>query len=126
MATRKSEQVDEPVVLATKDGVCVRPVLEVLSKLRGGNVLDLLSIELNEVVNAIKASESGKGGAVTLTLKINRVKKIPDALEIIAEISGKAPQYPPRSDLMFYDDDGNLHTRNPNQGDIFDNLPRGV
>lgn len=88
--------------------------------------MDLLSVELNRVVNGVKDSESGKGGSVTLTLKIEPVKKFPNAVSIQALISGKAPEDPPSSDLLFYDDDGNLHTRNPNQRDIFEDGPKGV
>lgn len=127
MATNKStpnEQLRPP--LADEHGVEIRPALEVLSRLRGGTVMDLLSLELNRVVNGVKDSSTGKGGTVTLTLKIEPVKKLLNAVSIQAVIAGKAPEDPPESDLLFYDDDGNLHTRNPKQSDIFDEGPRGV
>lgn len=112
--------------LANADGVAIRPALEVISRLRQGQVMDLLSVELNRVVNAVKDSQTGKGGSVTLTLKIERVKKFPNAVDVQVVISAKAPEDPPPSDLLFYDDDGNLHTRNPNQRDIFEDGLKGV
>ncbi len=114
---------DEPEVLANKDGVVIRPALEVLSRLRRGQVMDLLSVELNRVVNGVRECQVGKGGTVTLTLKIEPVKKQQNAVFIQAVVVGKAPEDPPESDLLFYDDDGNLHTRNPNQRDIFETGP---
>ena len=116
---------DRPPV-ATEDGVAIRPALEVLSRLRGGQVMDLLSIELNRVVQGIRMSETGKGGSVTLALKIEPVKKFPNAVSIQAVIVGKAPEDPPQSDLLFHDEDGNLHTRNPSQRDIFEDGLRGI
>ena len=104
----------------------IRPALAVLSRLRGGQVMDLLSIELNRVVNGVKDCMAGKSGTVTLTLKIEPVKKQANAVFIQAAVTGKAPEDPPDSDLLFYDDDGNLHTRDPKQRDIFDDGPLSV
>ena len=115
---------DEPEIPVTEDGVVIRPALEVLARLRGGKTMDLLSQELNRVVNAIRESSSGKGGEVILRIKIDPTKKISNAVTIQALIIGKAPEDPPMSDLMWFDDDGNLHTRDPNQHDMFG--PRGV
>lgn len=122
----KTSPDDDRLPVANEHGVEVRPALEVLSRMRGGRVLDLLALELNEVVRAVKDSESGKAGKVTLTIDIKPIKKIPDAVELVGTITGKAPKDPPPSDLMFADDDGNLHTRNPRQGDLLDRKPRPV
>ena len=126
MSTSKSAVEAEPEIIANEDGVMIRPALEVLSRLRRGQVMDLLSVELNRVVNGVKDCQSGKGGTVTLILKVDPVKKQQNAVFIQATVKGKAPEDPPESDLMFYDDDGNLHTRNPNQQDIFENGPAAV
>lgn len=112
--------------LADDNGVLVRPALEVLSRLRSGKVMDMLALEMNRVVSGVKDSQTGKGGTVTLTLKINPIKQKQNAVLVVATITGKAPEDPPESDLLFYDDDANLHTRNPMQSDIFDDGPRGV
>lgn len=116
----------EPAPVGNADGVEVRPALEVLSQLRRGQVMDLLSIELNRVVNGVRECEAGKGGTVTLKLKIDPIKKANNAVSIQAVVTGKAPEDPPESDLMFYDEDGNLHNRNPNQRDIFEAGPASV
>ena len=47
-------------------------------------------------------------------------------MQITAKVDGKAPEDPPSTDLLFYDDDANLHTRNPRQKDIFDNGPQAI
>lgn len=112
--------------LADEDGVAIRPALEVLSRLRQGRVMDLLSIELNRVVNGVKDCAANKAGTVTLTLTVSPVMKQNNAVFIQAKVAGKAPEDPPDSDLLFYDEDGNLHTRDPNQRDIFENGPSGV
>lgn len=96
-----------------------KPALNVISVLRRGQVMDLLSSELSRVVSGVKDCKSGKGGQVSLVLKIDPVKKHANAVYIQAAVIGKAPEDPPESDLLFYDDDGNLHTRDPNQRDMF-------
>lgn len=128
MATNKNAETvhDERPPLADENGVAIRPALEVLGRLRRGQVMDLLSIELNRVVTGVKDCQSGKGGTVTLTLKIDPVKKAHNAVCIQANVVGKAPEDPPESDLLFYDADGNLHTKNPNQKDIFEDGPQAV
>ena len=123
--TQKEETADLAPAIADENGVAIRPALEVLARLRRGQVMDLLSLELNRIVNAVKDNESGKGGSVSLTLKIDPIKKVVNAVQIQAVVVGKAPEDPPRTDIFWYDDDGNLHTSDPNQADLFGG-PRGV
>lgn len=125
-AEAAENEAEELPPLANDDGVVVRPALEVLSQLRRGQVMDLLSLELNRVVNGVKDCSTGKGGTVTLTLKVDLVKRQQNAVFIQAAVAGKAPEDPPESDLLFYDDDGNLHPRNPNQRGLFEDGPQGV
>lgn len=96
-----------------------RPALNVLSVLRRGQVMDLLAVELNRVVNGVKDCESGKGGKVSLVLKIDPIKKKRNVVAIQTTVVGVAPEDPPETDWLFYDDDGNLHTRDPDQRDMF-------
>lgn len=128
MTKAKDKAVTEPAEaeLVDEHGVVVRPALEVLARLRGGNLLDAFSLELNRVVNAVKDNAAGKGGSITLTLKIDRLQKHPNAVQIVAKVGSKAPEDPPATDLMFYDNDGNLFTRNPNQRDFFETGPQGI
>lgn len=102
----------------------IRPIQETLARLREGRVYDLLGLELNKVVKAVR--DTGKAGKVTLTIDVKPVKKIAGALELTAEVNGKLPKLEASSDLMFPDEDGNLFVRPPNQRDIFDDLPRPV
>ena len=116
----------EPGVMAETitEVVHPRPALELLSRLRKGQVMDLLAIEIQRVVKAVEDTTTGKGGTVTLTLKINPVSKIANAVQVQAAIIGKAPEDPPTSDLLWHDHDGNLFPRDPNQGDMLG--PRGT
>ena len=129
MSTTKREPEHPPARQAppaTEDGVIIRPALEVLGRLRQGRVMDLLSVELNRVVTGVKDCNANKAGTVTLTLTVTPVMKQNNAVFIQAKVAGKAPEDPPDSDLLFYDEDGNLHTRDPNQRDIFEDGPTGV
>ncbi len=127
MSTSKQEARTDSEGATTEDGVVIRPALEVLSRLRQGQVMDLLSVELNRIVNGVKDCTVNKSGTVTLTLTVSPVmKSVANAVFIQAKIVGKAPEDPPDSDLLFYDDDGNLHTRDPMQRDIFEDGPSGV
>lgn len=109
-----------------EDSRNVRPALELLARLRGGNVMDLVAIEIARVVKGVSESKENKGGQVALTLKFSKVKRAHRALAIQALVVGKAPEDPPDYDLMFYDDDGGLHTTNPEQDDMFGNGPQGL
>lgn len=117
-------QATRPV--ANEDGVVIRPALETLARLQQGTLMDRLSVELNRVVQAVQENSQGKGGSVQLVLKIDKNKRLPNAVYITAAVAGKAPEDPPETDMFFTDDDGNLHIRNPSQRDIFESGPQGV
>jgi hypothetical protein len=103
----------------------ITPVTVICASL-AQNPLDELAIEINRVVQHIRTSETPKAkGKVTLELSFERRPKIPNALEITADIKVKLPPEPGVTSLLFADDDGRLLTRNPNQRDMFEN-PRGV
>lgn len=110
--------------VANEDGVEIRPIQETLSRLREGRVYDLMALELNKIVKAVR--DTGKPGKLTLTIDVKPVHKIAGALELVADVNGKLPKLDPSSDLMFPDDDGNLFVRPPNQRDIFDDGPHSV
>jgi len=123
----KDQQTKETVKVPTNEkGVVVRPALELLNRLRRGQVMDLLSLEINRVVNAVKDTTSGKGGTVTLAIKIDPIKKIANAVQIQAVVVGKCPEDPPTVDILWYDDEGNLHSRDPNQGHLFEEGPQDL
>lgn len=113
-----------PSPVNDNDGVAIRPIQETLARLREGRIYDLMSLELNKVVKAVR--DTGKAGKMTLTIDVKPVKKIAGALELTAEVNGKLPKLEASSDLMFPDEDGNLYVRPPNQRDIFEDLPRPV
>ena len=105
--------------------VTPRPALELLNRLRRGQVMDLLAMEINRVVRAVKDTDTKKGGSVTLTLKIDPVKPGLNTVYIQAVIAGKAPEDPPTVDMLFYDNDGNLFSRDPDQVDfLYEGGPR--
>ena len=91
MNEKTKENVIIDHAIANEKGVIVRPALELLNRLRRGQVMDLLALEINRVVNAVKDTTSGKGGTVTLALKIDPLKKIANAVQIQAVVLGKSP-----------------------------------
>ena len=100
------------------------PMLQVLQKLRNGRLLEQLRNELYEVVKEVTHSPTGKGGKVSLTLRVERVSKNQglqgNQIAIIAEpIKSVSPDDPPEGHVFYFDEEGGLHARNPRQLDAF-------
>lgn len=121
----KTQDVDQgPPPIANADGIEVTDFTAVAAMLPR-NPLDQLSIQLAELVKAIKASESNKpSGDVTLTVKVKRADNVLDAVVISVDVKSKLPKEPKLGGLLFADDDGKLTDRNPNQREMFTG-PRG-
>ncbi len=117
--TQTAESESSDAELDENDFPTIRPALELLAQLRDGAVMNLLSAEINRVVRGVVDCSDAKVGQVQLTLKIGRMKRMARAVQIQAVVVGKAPEDPPDYDLMFYDDDGNLHANDPSQKDFF-------
>jgi hypothetical protein len=88
-----------------------RPFIDTLTALRYGELHDELSEKLNELVTA--CSETGKAGALTLTLKLKPSKG--GAMEISDEVKSKVPKLEHGSTLMFPTPEGNLQREDPRQ-----------
>lgn len=120
----KAEEAGEEVETSPQGQI--RPIMETLARLQEGKLMDRLSIELNRVVKGVAESTTGKGGTVTLTLKIDPIKRISNGVYVAADVKGKAPEDPPEASMFFYDDDGSLHSRNPLQRDAFEDGLKGI
>lgn len=82
----------------------------VLVQHKSGLAHDEATEKLREVVEAVKAT--GQAGAVTVTLVVKPVPKIPGAYRIIDQISAKVPKEE-RTSMWFGDDHGGLHRNQP-------------
>lgn len=93
--------------------MAIRPIHETLARLQGGLFLDACSEKLAEAVRAV--DETGKSGKLTITLDL---KKSSGAIEIVANVTNKAPEPKPDSDLLWPTVEGNLTVDNPRQGKL--------
>lgn len=84
---------------------------------RRGDLSEALDADMQELLEAIKATNSG--GTFALTLKIKPNKKT-GALEIDAGIKITKPKMPIPTGIYFVGDDFRPSRRNPDQSDIED------
>lgn len=114
------ENPDNPVVLQPRT-----QALAVLHVLRDGQVLDLLTLEMQRAMLALNASDNPKAKAkVVLEISFERHHKIAGGVVTEADIKSKLPKQGIPADMLFTDEDGNLLTRHPNQRDMFERPQR--
>lgn len=94
--------------------VAVRPFIDTLREIRSGNCLDELSVQLNDLVAAVR--NTGKSGEIILKVKVTpagsgRV----EAIQVDDSIIVKMPELPKPSTLFFTTDDNNLQRQDPRQ-----------
>jgi hypothetical protein len=120
MTEQHEQKAIDPDVLET-DADALRPqsMLETLSRLHGGRLLDTLQVELSRVVAEVVNNASGKGGKLVLELVVEKpnAKLNLKGREIILEASVKVkmPDDPPDAAVFYYDDRGGLHNQDPYQ-----------
>ncbi len=94
----------------------MRPDLFVhaLNMIDNGAAAEECSEALNDVFKAV--NQTGKPGSITLKLDI---KPHGDGrYHILHKISTKEPEKPVYATLVFASEDGNIHKRDPNQGEL--------
>jgi|WetSurMetagenome_2_1015567.scaffolds.fasta_scaffold00090_12 hypothetical protein len=96
-----------------------RSFTETLADLAGGEILNDLTEQLAQVVKAVE--ETGKVGALTLTIKIGTNGE--GAMQVQADIKTKEPQPVRGTTILFHNSDGSLTRNNPKQG-AFDFKPK--
>ncbi len=92
-----------------------RSFLDTLTKLRYGQAVEDLTTELHQLLCAV--NRTGRGGALTLKIKIKPVDKgaSVDRIQIADEISVQAPKPERGSTFMFLDAQNNPTPTDPRQ-----------
>ena len=90
-----------------------------LIEMDGGRVLQNFQTELERVVDEVTSRFNTKA-AGSITLKIDVKRNGEEMIEILPKISVSLPAKPMRNHVLFYGDEGSLHSRSPHQGDIED------
>ena len=88
-----------------------------IQQVRDGQLLELLTGKLQEVVEAVE--ETGKVGGLTLSLKVKPNGE--GAVTLISDVKAKVPE-PAVGDAIFFVSNGNLVRNNPHQADLIDEL----
>lgn len=94
--------------------------LEMLTMIRDGALVAQLTDETKDVIASVV--ENGKKGSITL--KITFEPNGESALTIIPEVTAKQAKAGIGKAVLFADGGGELHRRDPRQGDIEDHLRR--
>ena len=94
-------------------------VQNALIEMDGGKVIATIQSELERVVAEVSSRFAAKAsGSVTLKIDIKRNGE--DMVEVLPNITTKLPGRGMRNHVFFFGQDGTLHRRNPEQGDIED------
>lgn len=93
--------------------VYVRPFADVLRELGAGRTHDEMSEALHQLVSRVK--DTGKGGSVTLIVKVAPLKKSEDVLVVTDDIKKNLPVHDRKPSLSYVDKTGNLTRSDPNQ-----------
>lgn len=91
-----------------------------LQGIRDGQLVTMLSEEMQDVITSV--IEHGKGGSITLKLKIE--PNGDNAVTIVSEVDAKQAKPVIGKAIFYADTGGNLHRRDPRQGDMIDELAR--
>lgn len=93
-----------------------RSFTDTLRDIRGGEVLDQLDDQLQELVRAVQSTQAG--GQITLTLAVAPMKGSTEAVIVKDAIKLKKPEVKSNGTLMFPTVEGNLQRDNPNQREL--------
>ena len=93
-----------------------RSFVDTLRDLRGGEVLDQLDEQLQELVRAVASTQAG--GQLTLTVVVAPMKGSTEAVVVKDVIKLKKPEVKSAGTLMFPTVEGNLQRNNPNQREL--------
>jgi hypothetical protein len=92
----------------------IRPFADVLLEMQSGLVHGDLTTRLHELTTAVR--EHGKGGAISLTIKVEPVTKGDGGtVTVSGAIAAKIPRSEPKKSIFFLAEDGNLSRDDPRQ-----------
>lgn len=90
-----------------------------IALIRDGQLVVSLTDELQDVIASVR--EHGKSGSLTLKLKVN--PNGDDTVEIVSEVKAVQARPSVGKAIFWTDTGGNLHRRDPRQGDMLDRIP---
>lgn len=93
-----------------------RSFVDTLRDLRGGEVLEQLDGQLQELVQAVQSTSAG--GQLTLTIIVAPTKGAAEAVVVKDQIKLKKPEIKSSGTLMFPTPEGNLSRKHPKQDDL--------
>lgn len=93
-----------------------RPFFDTLRDIRGGQVIDDLAEQMQELVRAVEST--GKAGTLTLTLEVKPFKSAESAVVVKDEIKLKKPKHESQGTVLFATVDGNLQRNHPAQDEL--------
>lgn len=93
-----------------------RPIFDTLRDLRGGQLLDDMSTELQKLVTAV--AETGKTGSITVKLEVKPFERAEGAMVIRDTIKTALPKIESKGTVMFATPAGALQRNNPKQDDL--------
>ncbi|WP_337878411.1 hypothetical protein [Caldimonas sp.] len=94
-----------------------RPFFDTLRDVRGGQVIDDLAEQMQELVRAVEAT--GKAGTLTLTLEVKPFKGAAEAAVVVKDtIKLKLPKHESAGTVLFATVDGNLQRNHPAQDEL--------
>jgi hypothetical protein len=101
----------------------VRPFAEILSEVNKGVVADDAATKLAELVASVR--ETGKGGSVTVTVKVDPFKGNETILKVSGQVVLKAPKSEAPASIFYPDESGNLSRNDPSTLPLFhdDDVP---
>ena len=99
-----------------EDEVQTRPFADIVRALNRGRTHTELSRQMQLLVAAVE--ETGKGGSITLTIKVSPTKS-DGVLEVVDNVTVKAPTHTRAASLFYADDDHNLVRDNPRQESLW-------
>lgn len=93
-------------------------ITDVLGQIRGGYAMNEAGKKLQEVVQAVRAT--GKGGEVTLTIKVSPDKTDDRVVTMTPSIKAKVPEKPFSAGIFFLAPDGRLTKEDPAQLELLE------
>lgn len=93
-----------------------RPLFDTLRDLRGGEVIEDLAAQLQELVQAVQIT--GRAGSVTLRLDVKPMDSGTEAFVVADTITAKPPRIKSAGTVMFPTPEGNLTRQSQRQDEL--------
>lgn len=95
----------------------IKQFTQILQEINAGIFVEETSREYNKLIQAVR--KTGKGGEITITLKVNPVTKgNGDIVVIKDDVKTKLPRFDRKSTMVYTTPEGNTTIRNPQQPEL--------